>query len=102
MDREGLILTRRPLLPLNEPVDDEAVAESLSEPHKADGLTNRLRVIADRFGSRRFERSKYNRRQRTLYHNRVPQGARNLRPGVPHDVKRTAPEKRLGTRFRKR
>jgi hypothetical protein len=101
VDREGLTLTRRPLLSI-EASPPGGIVEGLAEPHKADGLTNRLRVITDRFATRRFERAKYNRRQRTLYHSRVPQATRDSRPNASREVHRTAPEKRLGTRFRKR
>lgn len=101
-----LKLARRPLLTIEaspsggvivtDGVGDD-VAESVVEPHKADAITNRLRKIVDRFSGRRFERAKYNRRQRHLYHGRVAQSLKDHRPQTgPRPVHRTAPEKRFG------
>lgn len=95
-------LTRRPLLVLDEP---GYVVEWMSarQPHKADRVTNALRRIDDLFSSRRFEKSKYNRRQRSLYHSRVPRAERMKRPGQQDSAKkRTAPDKRLGLKRRVR
>jgi len=95
-------LTRRPLLVLDEP---GYVIEWISarHPHKADRVTNRLRKISDLFSSRRFEKTKYNRRQRDLYHSRVPRAERMKRPGQEHTAKkRTAPDQRLGMKRRVR
>ena len=95
-------LTRRPLLVLDEP---GYVVEWISarEPHKADRVTNALRRVNDLFSSRRFEKSKYNRRQRDLYHSRVPRAERMKRPGQEGTAKkRTAPDKRLCMKRRTR
>jgi hypothetical protein len=81
-----------------------AGAISLREPHKADRLTNRLRKLADKFNSRRFNRAGYNRSERANYHKRIPQ-AQDQRRNHPDDdsgPKRVAPEKRLGKRLRRR
>lgn len=98
-----LMLIRRPLLTLGWAGE---VVEWISarEPHRADRVTNRIRQINDLFSSRRFQKTSYNRRQRALYHQRVPTGARKMRPGQQATgPKRTAPEKRVGgSRLRKR
>ncbi len=95
MDR--LRLTRRPLKTITAGI-------SLREPHKADRLTNRLRKLADTFATRRFNRAGYNRRERANYHKRVPQArdARRQHPDDDSGPKRVAPEKRLGSRLRRR
>jgi hypothetical protein len=97
-------LTRRPLLVLDEP---GYVVEWISarQPHKADRVTNALRRIADKVddGGRRFKKVAYNRRQRDLYHSRVPRAERMKRPGQEGTAKkRTAPDKRLGMKRRTR
>lgn len=97
-------LTRRPLLVLNEP---GYVVEWISalHPHKADRVTNALRRVADKVddGGRRFKKAGYNRRQRDLYHGRVPRAERMKRPGQEGTAKkRTAPDKRLGLKRRTR
>ena len=94
-------LTRRPLLVLDEP---GFVVEMISarQPHKADRLTNAIRRLNDTMSPRRFERSKYNRRQRDLYHSRLPRAERMKRPCGVATKKRTAPEKRLGLKRRVR
>lgn len=96
-----VILTRRVLLSLEQ--IDESV--SAREPHKADRATNAIRRLQDKFDGRRFQRAGYNRRQRSLYHGRVPTQTRQARPGPAaraQTPKRTAPEKRLGMRLRLR
>lgn len=104
-----LRLTRRSLLtieasPAGGVIGNDDIVESVVEPHKADAITNRLRKIVDRFSGRRFERAKYNRRQRHLYHGRVAQSLKDHRPKTaPRAVHRTAPEKRFGVgRLRQR
>jgi len=96
-----VILTRRPLASLAD------LGESMSarEPHKSDRLSNAIRRLNDRFGARRFERGSYNRRQRALYHGRMPTATRKARPGAAGHAgtdKRMAPEKRIGMRLRQR
>lgn len=101
MDRD-LILRRRPLLTLEQDGFEEALI-SAREPHRADRITNKVRRLGDLFATRRFEKSKYNRRQRNLYHGRIRQDQRKARPGQRgSSEKRTAPEKRVGTRLRRR
>ena len=86
-------MTRRPLLTL----------EGLREPTKANGLENRMRRLADKFGERRFAKASYNRRQRHLYKTRVPNCQDGRRNHRKFGAKRVAPEKRFGAgRLRKR
>jgi hypothetical protein len=95
MDHHRLV--RRPLALLE--------IASLAEPFKADRITNALRRMKDRLEDprKRGGKSAYNRRQRDLYHRRVPTSARKLRPGEEESsYKRKAPEKRLGKRMRTR
>ena len=90
MDR--LNLTRRPLVTLVEG------APSLREPQKKDRVSNRLRVVVDKFrNQRRYNRAGYNHKERMRYKRRLPQ-----RNDPRHKFNRTrtskrlAPEKRLG------
>lgn len=97
-----LTLVRRPLLTIGW---EGEILEWISarEPHRADRVANRVRQINDLFSTRRYKKTDYNRRQRTLYHKRVPTGARKMRPGQETTgPKRMAPEKRVGSRLRAR
>jgi hypothetical protein len=61
--------------------------KSAVQPHKADRLTNRARKMGDFLTTRNLLRARRERKQRDRDHAKSPAGA---------------PEKRLGTRLRKR
>jgi hypothetical protein len=88
-------LKRRPLKTL----------KPLGEPGSKNRHDNaERRLFKDRFAPRRFNRAGYNRKERANYHKRIPQAldARRRRPSDESGPKRKAPDKRLGTRLRRR
>ena len=76
----------------------------LGEPNGEDRHTNANRRLKDKLGNRRFFRRSDNAAARRDYHARIPQAqdARRRRPNDESGPKRKAPDKRLGTRLRRR